>query len=200
MTRSSLSSLSLHLVAGTTVGNLLLAAGPAFLRFLRPTRVGAGASYFLAFLAFSCCASSPAPSPRLCCPPIAPAARRVACLCAEMSAKQVAGAGQKRTRSERGCGWRAVSGAENKKTKERLSGLCVKERKKGKPKRGMGAMRWGRRTGSTPARAGFWKGDQGHRWGSPAPAPDGLCVKTLPTRSTLSTWSAVGNLTSSEGP
>ena len=27
----------------------------------------------------------------------------------------------------------------------------------------------GRRTGSTPARAGFWKDDQGDRWGSPAP-------------------------------
>ena len=29
---------------------------------------------------------------------------------------------------------------------------------------------WGGRTGSPPARAGFWKDDQGHRWGSPAPA------------------------------
>ena len=27
----------------------------------------------------------------------------------------------------------------------------------------------GRRTGSPPARAGFWKDDQGDRWGSPAP-------------------------------
>jgi len=27
----------------------------------------------------------------------------------------------------------------------------------------------GTRTGSPPARAGFWKDDQGDRWGSPAP-------------------------------
>ena len=42
-----------------------------------------------------------------------------------------------------------------------------KERKKEntQPKRGIGEED----PGSTPARAGFWKDGQGHRWGSPAP-------------------------------
>ena len=43
-----------------------------------------------------------------------------------------------------------------------------KERKQTNPDEG-----WGRRTGSPPARAGFWKDDQGDRWGSPAPNKGG---------------------------
>ena len=49
--------------------------------------------------------------------------------------------------------------------------MWEKERKKtDKPNEG-----WGRRTGSPPARAGFWKDDQGDRWGlwAGAGAPGG---------------------------
>ena len=59
MTRSSLSSRSLHLVAGVMVGMRADTAGPAFFFFFLPTRVGAGCSYFLAFLSFLACGSEP---------------------------------------------------------------------------------------------------------------------------------------------
>ena len=42
-------------------------------------------------------------------------------------------------------------------------------RKKEKERKQTRQTRDGTRTGSPPARAGFWKDDQGDRWGSPAP-------------------------------
>ena len=47
-----------------------------------------------------------------------------------------------------------------------VSSLCAERKKERKQTR---QTRDGTRTGSPPARAGFWKDDQGDRWGSPAP-------------------------------
>ena len=58
---------------------------------------------------------------------------------------------------------RKREGAEEKKGKENRRAERKKERKQTRQTRD------GTRTGSPPARAGFWKDDQGDRWGSPAP-------------------------------
>ena len=65
----------------------------------------------------------------------------------------------------------AAQGKRKKENRQAKGGMGGRREKRKKERKQTRQTRDGTRTRSPPARAGFWKDDQGDRWGSPAPLP-----------------------------